>query len=167
MKKLLLFVFVLLLLLNSKIYSIDTTAEKYMPLQVGNVWVYECSTNGQFCGGCIGRTKVFIVNDSIINGKTYYHCQITNVILNGACYNNNCGGAIPLYLIIVDSVSANLFQHNGLSCPWSPNEVMLDSFKTRLRDSISVNCSRPNWGQQYVCTDTNNIVIFGSSRSRR
>jgi len=153
----------ILLIVFYLLYAWNSTAQ-FLPLRVGNVWVYECSTQGQFCGGCIGRTKVFILNDSIINGKTYYHCQITNVILNGAC--NNCGGAIPFYMIRVDSVSANLFQYNGQSCPWSPNEVMLDSFKTRLRDSISVNCSRPNW-QQYVCTDTNNIVIFGSSRSRR
>ena len=44
---------------------------------------------------------------------------------------------------------------------------MLDSFKARLNDSIRMNCQPPSQWLAYVCRDTNNVTIFGSSRQAR
>ncbi len=49
----------LALLLSSlttfNIYSQAGNYSDFLPLQTGNVWVYQCSTNGMMCGGCSGN----------------------------------------------------------------------------------------------------------------
>jgi Secretion system C-terminal sorting domain len=141
----------------------------FLPLQVGNVWVYQCSTNGQWCGGCTGRTRVSVVSQSVINGKTYYQSQVTANIISGACYSNYCGTQVLPFTdwIRIDSQSANVLWYTASGCQWSPNEIMLDSLRAQLHDSVSINCQRPVQWQAYVCTNTSDTLIFGSNRQRR
>ena len=161
----------LVLLLDFHPYMISAQSTNYidfLPLKVGNVWVYECSTSGLTCGFCSGRTKVNITQSSVINGRTYYQSEIITRTTSGSCVVT-CGSVnLPFgNWIRVDSLSANVIKSSTPGCTYSPNEIMLDSFKARLSDSISVNCARPTQYQRYVCTDTNYITIFGSSKQAR
>jgi len=153
------------------IFNTTLTAQNpsdFLPLQVGNIWVYQCSTNGSFCGGCSGRTRVSISGSTEINGRVYYQREITGRILSGNC--NSCGSTFYLPFssaVRVDSQSANVFLTSTSGCSYSPGEVMLDSFKAKLGDTIRVNCQPPLQWLEYICTDTGNISLFGSVRQIR
>ena len=141
----------------------------FLPLQTGNLWVYHCSTSGLWCGGCSGKTKIMVISSNTINGKTYYHAQTTSVTISGSC--TGCGTGIlrtSFDNIRIDSISGNVLVYNSTSgCPYSPNEIMQDSLKARLRDSINMNCTPSNFMLSYVCTDTNSIILFGATRENR
>jgi hypothetical protein len=169
MKVKLLFIIIQFLLPSffSSSNAIAQNLADFLPLQVGNIWVYECSTQGLPCGGCTGRTRVRISGDSVINGKTYYKSELITRIVSGSC--NYCGNTaiLPFTVVRVDPQSANVFQNMSPGCSYSPGEVMLDSFKARPGDSVRMNCQPPSQWGAYICTDTNNITIFGSGRQGR
>jgi hypothetical protein len=143
----------------------------FLPLQVGNVWVYQCSVScfGSNCygGACIRRVRVIITNTNIMNGRTYYQSQSTVVLISGSC-NDGCG-AFPFGSNIrVDSSTANLLSYTTSGCQHLLNETLEDSFKARRNDTIRYHCQSPGqYFDFYVCMDTNNVTIFGSSRPAR
>src|SRR4030095_6279146 len=139
----------------------------FLPLQVGNVWVYECRTEGLYCGFCTGRTSVKITGPSVVNGKTYYQSQTTTILFSTACMGCGNNSNLPLGMTRVDPQSANVFLSTQSGCPYTPGEKMLDSFKARLGDSVRMDCNPPNQYYAYICTDTNNVTVFGSSRQGR
>jgi hypothetical protein len=158
--------FLAVIIFNSTLTAQDPS--DFLPLQVGNVWVYQCNTGGSFCGGCSGRTRVSISGSSVINGRVYYQREIAGRILSGNC--NSCGSTFYLPFssaVRVDSQSANVFLTSTSGCSYTPGEVMLDSFKAKLRDSIRMNCQPPTQWGAYVCTDTNNVTLFGSQWQSR
>lgn len=163
---LIIILFLIPIFLNTSVITAQNLTD-FLPLQVGNIWVYECSTVGIPCGDCTGRTRVRISGDSVINGKTYYKSEVINRIVSGSC--NYCGntGILPFTMVRVDSQSANVFQNMTTGCSYTPGEVMLDSFKARLGDSIRMNCQHPSEWLAYICTDTNNVTIFGSGSQGR
>ena len=166
MKRIFCFItYFLLFLLPYIMWSQSGNIANFLPLQVGNLWVYRCSTNGLFCGSCSGKTKITVISSNLINGKTYYQTQSTSGIISGSC--SNCGTGILTSDVRIDSISGNVYYYLTSGCPYSPNEVMQDSLKARLRDSINIFCQPSNPSRSYVCTDTSNITIFGASRQAR
>src|SRR5689334_17660803 len=84
MKKLLLLIFIALVLAGDihLTHSWDSTAAKYLPLQVGNTWVYRGSARAGFMEGRSYQTyKITGVADSL--GKRYYVIQSRVVMISG------------------------------------------------------------------------------------
>jgi len=151
------------------IHSQDTSAIKFLPLQVGNVWVYQCSAGGQ-CGFCTKRIKVKVLNTNVINGKTYYQSQVTTILISGTCAGGVCGVKLLPFdsFMRIDSLKANVLLYSTTGgCPYSPNEILKDSLKAKLHDTIRYDCQTPTQWNTYICTDTNNVTIFGVSRPAR
>lgn len=147
---------------NSQINYTD-----FLPMQTGNVWVYQCTTNGAMCGGCTGRTRIILTGDTTANGKTYKKAQSTNSAISGSCQNCGAIGLITLFNTRFDSQNGNIYQLSSGGCQYSQGETMIDSFKARLGDTVRMNCLPPNQWQHYICTDTNNVTLFGTSRQAR
>ena len=146
MKKLLLFVFLLLLLINTKTYSLDTTAAKYYPLAVGNSWTYSYF-NYPF--GPIYRHTERVTGTITLNNHFYY--VITS-------YRYGYSSAIHYYRI--DSLNNNIHIYdNTTPCPWLQNEITGDSLGAGLGDSSKMNCN-----YYYRLIDTASVSLFGTLR---
>ncbi|HAX47563.1 MAG TPA: T9SS type A sorting domain-containing protein [Ignavibacteria bacterium] len=139
----------------------------FLPLQTGNIWVYQCTTNGSMCGGCSGKVRVKLTGDTIVNGKTYKRSQSLSSTISGAC--QSCGNAsmLPLSNVRVDLINGNVYQQSQSGCSYSPGEMMIDSLKARLHDTVRMNCQPPLPMMTYICTDTNNATVLGTSRQTR
>jgi hypothetical protein len=150
-------------------YSQSGNLTDFFPLQVGNTWVYNCTIFGETCGFCAKRVKLKVMTSSVINGKTYYQLQSTVINVSGSCMGGGFCTSFPVTTPIrIDSVTGNLLSYSTSGgCAWSPNEVMVDSFRARLHDTIWTGCQPPNQWAAYVCTDTNNIAVCGLSRQAR
>ena len=148
--------------INSQINYSD-----FLPLQTGNIWVYQCTTNGSMCGGCSGKVRVVLTGDTLVSGKTYKKSQSISSAISGAC--QSCGNVslLPLSNIRIDPQNGNVYQLTSNGCQYSPGEMMIDSFKARLGDTVRMNCMPPNQWQHYICTDTNNTAVLGTSRQAR
>jgi len=171
MKKMNLF-HLLLNILLTVIITINVKAQggnlnDFLPLQTGNIWVYQCSTNGAMCGGCTGKVRIISTGDTTANGKTYKKSQSTSSTVSGACQICGAIGLITLFNTRFDSQNGNVYQLSSNGCQYSPGEMMIDSFKSRLGDTIRMNCMPPNQWQHYICTDTNNAAVLGASRQAR
>jgi hypothetical protein len=163
---------VLILFSNGISRSQNTNPSEFLPLKVGNVWVYSCNQSGYpqyYCGLCTSKIRVKLTNTSVIDGKTYYHGNITIVQVSGYCYGE-CLTNLPDFssYIRVDSLTGEVLQFsaNG-GCTYRPNEILLDSLKMHLYDSIWYNCQPPVQWYSYVCLDTSNTIIFGQNRQCR
>ncbi len=159
---------IVLLVLLQNCYAQDTNIVKYLPLKVGNVWVYQCTAAGYQCGFCTRRIKVKVINTSVINGKTYYQSQVTTTHISGSC--SYCGGGFLPFsdFIRIDSLSGNVLLYTVTGgCPHLPNELLKDSLKARLHDTVRYDCQTPAQYNSYICTDTNNVTAFGVSRPAR
>lgn len=172
MKKNFLFLIVIFLFIFSFTSSISIKAQggnlsDFLPLQTGNIWVYQCSTQGSMCGGCTGRVRIILTGDTIVNSKTYKKAQSTSSAISGAC--QSCGNVsiLPLSNVRVDPLNGNVYQLTSNGCQYTPGEMMIDSFKARLGDTVRMNCMPPNQWQHYICTDTNNATVLGASRQAR
>lgn len=161
------YLFLLLFILTFKVNSQSGNYNDFLPLQIGNIWVYQCSTNGSMCGGCSGRIRVILTGDTLVNGKTYKKSQSMSSTISGAC--QICGNAslLPLSNVRFDPQNGNVYQLSSNGCQYSTGEIMIDSFKARLHDSVRINCQPPNQWYAYICTDTNNANVFGTSRQSR
>jgi type IX secretion system substrate protein len=142
----------------------------YLPLQVGNVWVYSCSQSGNppACGMCTKRIRAAITNTSIINGHIYYQVSVSIIHISGIC--SFCNSNIPILNsnIRIDSISGNVLEYTSNSgCSYRPNEILHDSLRARLLDSVRYDCLPPAQWTAYVCRDTSNMIIFGQSRQSR
>ncbi len=145
MKKLFfILMFIALTLSIQKSYCIDTAAASYMPLQVGNVWVYG-SYSFPFGGNYIFSLK--ITGTSVYNGHLYFN------------FLKSPGNQVTY--VRYDSVS-NILRSYGGACSWLVQERNMDSLWARLNDSAYYNCDL-----RYRCTDTSNVTIFNQSRKRK
>ena len=151
---------------NTNIFSQSGNVADFFPLQTGNVWVYQHSSFGNPPCYCNMKIRVKVTGTNVYNGKTYYQNQVSTIIISCA---SPCGmGFLPYdSLMRVDSASGKVLRYApGTGCI-TPNETMLDSLKARLNDTVRVYCQPPVWYLTYVCADTNNITVFGSSRQSR
>lgn len=134
----------------------DTSIVKYLPLQVGNVWVYEYLYSGYMAGGH-GFDKIMISDSASVNGHIFYNIIFTRIIISG---NYSCD--IKLYYstnsLRIDSNSYNIYKN-------ASNPCLADSLNAKLRDTAFV-CG--SWhGNRSVCTDTSSLVVFGLSRKSK
>ena len=129
---------------TQKLFSTDTVSTKYYPLQIGNSWTYMYDHYTPPNINTYYKVKYTITSTFFSNGHIYY---------TGAFVNN----------IRIDSVTGRLMQYNSSSCPWSPNEILIDSLSSRLHDSSRTYCD----SIYTKCSDTAIVSIFGLSKSSK
>lgn len=69
---------------TSDTYAWDSTAAKYMPLQVGNIWVYRTYKSGP-TWICYAYEKYKISGISIVNNHSYFDIEKTVSLYNPIC----------------------------------------------------------------------------------
>ena len=156
----------LILTFNSNTYSQSGNFADFFPLQVGNVWVYQHNAFGNPPCYCNEKIRVKVTGTIVNNGKTYFQSQVSTIVISCP---GGCGSRLLPFdsLLRVDSASAKVLRYApGAGCI-TPNETLMDSLKARLNDTIWVYCQHPVWYSTYICSDTNNITIFGTSRQAR
>ncbi len=158
MKFLVVIIFSIILYSNSSnIYSYDLTYTNYFPLQIGNVWIYKCTAIGMACD-CIKKYKFKITSSVSLNGKIYFIFQKNGININ--CPWNYCDGPTIYYdTLRIDSSSGNIYKYSTIGCSNSPNEILHDSLKANLNDTIRNYCGVSQY--RYICLDTNPRNILG------
>jgi hypothetical protein len=168
MKRTILILFFTILSQNIS-FSQDTSIVKFLPLKTGNIWVYHCyAFNINPPCYCSRYYRIKIVGTNVINGKTYFQSQLSSI--SQSCSSNNCGeGLLPFdSLFRVDTLSGKILRYAaGSGCLNTPNEILLDSLKAHLYDTIWIYCQPPLQWNTYVCSDTSIINIFGLSIQSR
>ena len=165
-KYLIVFVMLFFVSLPVKVNS-QVNYSDFLPLNTGNIWVYQCTTNGSMCGGCSGKVRVILTGDTLVSGKTYKKSQSISSAISGACQSCGNFSLLPLSNIRIDPQNGNVYQLTSNGCQYSPGEMMIDSFKARLGDTVRMNCMPPTQWYHYICTDTNNANVLGQSRQAR
>ena len=129
--------------------------DRYMPLQVGNVWVYS-TTFSSFYGSGSSYQRYKITGTQIMNGKVYYILNYTQTNISGTY---SCGSRLfsGNSYIRVDSVSINLYRQSAC---YSSSEGLVDSLASNFGDS-SITC--PNYlGTKTALNDTSDYFIFNT-----
>jgi hypothetical protein len=129
MRKLILIFFIIFCFFQN-IYAWDSTTAKYMPLQVGNVWVYKGYALGYMWNGSnYSITKIIGIIDTL--GKKYYKLENRTVVI----YGNSCQVDYlnDYHPIRIDSLTMN-FYALGNYC--DDNERKIDSLASGLNDSF-------------------------------
>jgi hypothetical protein len=146
----LLFAILLLLLLYGNCLSQDTNIVKYLPLKVGNVWVYKVVYHILNYGDIISYEKYKIVNTFLYMGHLYY--------INEGVSNNPAGcSGNNIDTTRIDSTNGNIYRLkvcSGYSVP-----IKDDSLKASIGDTVKGLCSILS---SIVCVDTSNVVKFGN-----
>ncbi len=146
---------------TSDTYAWDSTAAKYMPLQVGNVWVYNCSAIGMACN-CTMIYRYKIISSLVINSKMYFIFQQNS--FTGNCWNG-CVSSTIYDSLRVDSINGNVYKYSAVGCSNTPFEKLQDSLNARQGDTVKNNCGISQY--RYICNDTSNQIIFGVSRKTK
>lgn len=140
MKKLLLFILAALAVNVHTAFSWDSTAAKYMPLQVGNVWVYRSLSTPN-------DTVIFykkIVASNMINGHLYY-----------SLFNSKTNQTLQ---VRIDSSTGILVYYSQQGCLWLNQEKGIDSLSAKLNNVSVSDCNL-----LYRCSDTSNTLIFNQT----
>ena len=117
-------------------FPFDTVSSKYLPLQIGNVWVYK------------HWYKNFGENNWRFGGRMKYTISGDTLMPNGKWYFKN---AYPGY-IRIDSLSLNVYKYT------SSNETKIDSLLAKLNDTV-ITCYR-------VSDTTNKNIFGQSRRNK-
>lgn len=137
--------------MSSNIFAQSTDYLRYLPLAVGNTWVYSWAT--------YGKQMIQITSTSLVGGHIYYDFTITGPNCTTCPTGSPSPFLVALNPIRVDSTSGNIYMLNYSSCSVQGSAGLLDSLKSKIGDSI---CSR-----QSSCVDTNNIQVFGQSKKSK
>ncbi|MFA5403446.1 MAG: T9SS type A sorting domain-containing protein [Ignavibacteria bacterium] len=150
MKKIIFLIY--LILFTSKILnSLDTNSLKYMPMHVGDYWVYNGHASS-FSGGSNWIDVLSIQFCRYVNNHIYYYFTTTN----------NNGYPFKGYYR-VDSLTGSLYKYDSTgSCNYYHNEILSDSLAAINGDSIK-NCNT----SIYKCTSVTNLLIFGDSTIKK
>lgn len=153
------FIFLILLEIIScqALYSQDTNIVKYLPLKVGNVWVYY----GNY-GSPLNHSTWFdnykLTTISVINGKSYYAIQHIRNFITGSY-----PGSARLYYqdspLRVDTNTGNIYLSIGCG---TLNVFLVDSLISKKGDTAVV-CGNFQ-GNKSVCNDTSMVNIFNIER---
>jgi hypothetical protein len=113
---------------------IDTTNLRFMPLAIGNVWIYKVTHNN-----ISGYIKTTITRDTIAEGKRYFY--FSNFPLTG--YSN---------WLRTDSITGNLYAYAPLyNCFYSAHERIIDSLSSGKSDTLR-DCTSET--EYKTCVDT-------------
>ena len=145
--------FALLFFFNSVLSSQDTAIVKYLPLKIGNVWVYNWIAYAQSSG----QVRISVTGSTQVNGHIYY-----NLVQEGS----PCSCAQPTYSpflnqldnpVRIDSSTGNIFWKSTTNCGWHFGESLFDSLKMETDTTVSTNCFLVS---HY---DSDPIVLFGNN----
>ncbi|NOS85077.1 MAG: T9SS type A sorting domain-containing protein [Ignavibacteria bacterium] len=145
--------FVILIFLQN-IFSQNTSNHRFLPLSVGNVWVYQFQYTSTYYGNSSGYQIIKATQEIIHNSKTYYAIGVTTIFSQGT---NVCGHRLfgNGRQIRVDSLSGKVY---GWEFCWQDSmEYMIDSLNAKPNDSVSM-CFYP--GTRIICYDTLSQNIF-------
>jgi hypothetical protein len=140
MKKII--VFLLLLLTSQVSFSTDTSAVKYLPLAVGNKWVFYHNWWMPYPG--YGYATAKITKDTVFNSKRYFY-------FTGTDFLNEW--------IRLDTISANLYKPSSNNSCINPYEQLLDSLASKMTDTFYHCTKQSNDGR--ICFDTTNFTMSG------
>ncbi len=148
-----------------------TNYNSYLPLKIGNRWIYDCF-GADYTGFSHDRVTITITDTTNFGGKKYYsYSKIVVHIWGNQVFNPGMflfGGYAP---IRIDSVNGNIsFLKPGSGCAYSINDVMTDSLNVNVADTVRIRCASNNYF--YLCTSTSgqryfNLDYFGQQRSRQ
>lgn len=140
-----------------RITTIDTNSLSYLPLKIGNIWVYEKHSEGTLCSETKKR-RIKIINSININSHTYFIFSDTSMIVSGG---GNCPdfGNLPFDTLRVDSTDGCIYKYSSQGCSYLNHEIMEDSLKVHINDSIKILCG--NAYGPYFCNDTSFHSFFG------
>ena len=125
---------------GQRVITIDTNSLKYLPLAIGNKWVYYLvntfpPTSGYF--------SVQIQKDTLFNGHIYFYFSVID-ILEG--------------WVRVDSSNGNVYTYPGTPlCNLHPIENLNDSLASKYHD-IFYHCD-PVLTNARVCDDTSSFIL--------
>jgi len=148
-----LFVMLFSLFVSNNLKAYDTSVAKYLPLQIGNVWVYYGTYSyptPPFFGSWFDQYRITGTVDT--NGHRYYRFQLTTVSAG-----ENSNGITFMNFLRIDSSTMNVYSL-GNTDPCHQNEVFVDSLRARIHDT-AYTCS----GQYRRCFDTTASSMFGTS----
>ena len=150
-------ILVLLVVLCCRLgFAQDTSIIKYLPLQVGNVWVYRCTGSP---ASDSGKSRIRITATTISNGHTFYQLVLTGHTCN-CSFESQSPFLDALVPMRIDSLTGNIMFQSG-SCAWHVNEHIEDSLKLRQGNTIFDSCY---FGS---CSDTNQQTVFGVLRNTK
>jgi hypothetical protein len=142
--------------LTESSFSIDTVSTKYLPLKVGNVWVYDYTGVPNS-----GKMRMKITGTVVSNGHVYYIFELTGSSCDCG-QNTQSPFLVQLQPLRIDSVNGNLMMLGTSSlCPWQSSEHLVDSLRRRTSDTLHNYCNAT------LCYDTSQQMIFGVSRSTK
>ena len=143
-------IFALLAVLIQYSSAIDTSSTKYLPLKVGNIWVYEYNSVLPPPGGTHYRFKSTVLKDTTANSHKYYF--IDNMLYIKRYENLNW--------FRVDSLNGNFMAYKySISCR-PGGEELIDSLASDT-NTIAAVCSTPEAWRK--CYSAGNIVVFGQT----
>lgn len=127
------------------------TSPKYLPLQIGNVWVYD---HYKLQYNFHERIKIKVTGDTIAFGHKYYKTSETIPFIHVTYYVSD------LRLFRVDSTNGNILAYKYSSgCSYKPNDIVIDSLAAKLNNT---NFSCPFFISR-KCIDTGYFTIFNQS----
>jgi len=137
-------------------FAQDTSIIKYLPLKVGNVWVYRCVGTS---GSDTGQSRIQITATTISNGHTFYQPVLTGHICYCSYYSQSpfLDALAPMR---IDSMTGNIMFLSG-SCTWHVGEHIEDSLKLREGYPVFDTCYLGE------CIDTNQQSVFGVLRNTK
>ncbi|MCI0448785.1 MAG: T9SS type A sorting domain-containing protein [Chlorobi bacterium] len=140
MKRLLLLLFIAALTWNfNKSFSWDSTAAKFYPLAVGNLWSYRHVNFAQFSCVPMSYYDYVVKIDSLVSRP------------NGKWYFKFSDGSLRR----VDSITMNVYAY------YTSGECLMDSLFARKNDTIG-NCTSP----RPIVTDTTHVMFANTDRRK-
>jgi hypothetical protein len=137
----------------------DTALIKYLPLQIGNVWVYYGSYSYPFGQGTY-YDRYKLTGTILSGGHIYFTFNHVRVQLTG----NISGPDLKLFRggnpIRIDSTTINVYKNEICNA----SLFLVDSLRSRLHDT-STACSIPE--NREVCSDTSFYSICGANRKSK
>lgn len=136
--------------ITSVTFAIDTNSVKYLPMRVGNFWVYNSGIYGM--GFSHYWVDICRITDSVsFNNHLYYHFTCSNTDLPNGYYR-------------IDSVTGSLYKYDSSnSCVYYHYEKLVDSLSAVNGDSVK-NCY---FYDIYKCTGVSMVYIFNDSTPRK
>ena len=154
--------FLMTFVYNQTLFSQSSDVKDFLPLNIGNTWVYYINGGWPF-GNFTGFERYKIISTYSAHGKIYFkfaHFRYiisgpSNVVLQSRLFKDTAA-------IRIDSLTGNIFRND--TCHGS-QEMLVDSLSARLNDT-SITCE-PTVDDTVICSDTNSIKYFDTLRVSR